>query len=692
MRVQSTTSNFITFRAISLNEREKAKSDKLISGLNTAGNKEKIKSDLFKVFDKHLQKEAAKKGKKLYYKEDVLQKMYLKFFETLENVKELTTESLIEILNSTKFDKNEIKEDYQFGRLSLNKKIYAKNTKSKDESKLTIKDRITYDNLQGYLNSASDEERKIYLKQIQELVDKAELTEREKNFLKERGSGKTFKQIAEEYDRSETFIQRIVHNAIAKIQYKSRVLPEMYNDFAEALISKYELNIPKDDIKKVLLNNTYILSYPQDKLFKNIDETSEILKINPKSYVKTVLRQPSLFSLKPETIAGRIKKASDLFEIEPKTYIQAALRKPSLFEQKPETLAENIKRTSNLLELDPKIYIKAALKQPALFGQKPETIAENIRRGSDLFKIDEKSYVKVALRQPTIFYLKPETMVENINGASSLLEIEPKVYLKTALRQPSLFGQKPETIAENVKNASRLLGIDLKKYISLALKQPILFVRNPETIVENIKKCLDLFKIDEKSYVKALLRQPSLFGQKPETLAENIKRTSNLLELDPKIYIKAALKQPALFAMKPETVAENVKNTSRLLKMEQKTFIETALIQPSFFYQKPESLAKKQKIIQYYRQIQNKDFNKIAFNTRTDSYFYELILNYLVKKADGLKAAISGNEFVNYLKESGKTYHFEIPDNELAKEFIRFAEEFAEKNFGKLIFHFKIKP
>ena len=97
MRVQTTTSNFITFRAISLNEREKAKSDKLISGLNTAGNKEKIKSDLFKVFDKHLQKEAAKKGKKLYYKEDVLQKMYLKFFETLENVKELTTESLIEI-------------------------------------------------------------------------------------------------------------------------------------------------------------------------------------------------------------------------------------------------------------------------------------------------------------------------------------------------------------------------------------------------------------------------------------------------------------------------------------------------------------------------------------------------------------------------------------------------------------------
>ena len=537
MRVQTTTSNFITFRAISLNEREKAKSDKLISELNTARNKEKIKSDLFKVFDKHLQKEAAKKGKKLYYKEDVLQKMYLKFFETLENVKELTTESLIEILNCTKFDKNEIKEDYQFGRLSLNKKIYAKNTKSKDESKLTIKDRITYDNLQGYLNSASDEERKIYLKQIQELVDKAELTEREKNFLKERGSGKTFKQIAEEYDRSETFIQRIVHNAIAKIQYKSRVLPEMYNDFAEALISKYELNIPKDDIKKVLLNNTYLLAYPQDTLLQNTDEIAKLLVIDTKSCAKIAIKRPQLFYTKPETLKNTITKTAMLLGIDIKAYTKAGLRRPTIFTQKPETIVKNIKEASMLFKIEPEIYTYAALRQPILFAQKPQTALKNITR------------------------------------TSMLLKIEPMNFINAALKTPQLFSQKPETIAKNIIEGAKLLNIE------------------PEI------------------YTKAALRQPPIFVLKPTTIAESIKRTANLLEIEPKNFIKTALKYPQLFCLKPE------------------------------------SIVKKVRIIQYYNKIQNKNFNKITTSLQADSYLYEKILTYLVKKADGLRSIINRKEF-----------------------------------------------
>ena len=228
MRVQSTTSDFITFRAISLNEREKAKSDKLISELNTARNKEQVKSNLLKVFDKHIQNEATQKAGGLYYREDVLQKMYLEFLEIIESGKQFTTETLINVLNTMKPDKNEIKEVHQFGRSSLNERI-------RNDSKQTIEDKITYDKLPVYLRPATDKEREKYLKKIEELVDKAELTEREKKFLKEKISGKTFKQIAKEYDRGETLTQRIVHNAIAKIQDKSGVLREMYNDFAEAL-------------------------------------------------------------------------------------------------------------------------------------------------------------------------------------------------------------------------------------------------------------------------------------------------------------------------------------------------------------------------------------------------------------------------------------------------------------------------
>ena len=511
MRVQTTTSNFITFRAISLNEREKAKSDKLISELNTARNKEQVKSNLLKVFDKHIQNEATQKAGGLYYREDVLQKMYLEFLEIIESGKQFTTETLINVLNTMKPDKNEIKEVHQFGRSSLNERI-------RNDSKQTIEDKITYDKLPVYLRPATDKEREKYLKKIEELVDKAELTEREKKFLKEKISGKTFKQIAKEYDRGETLTQRIVHNAIAKIQDKSGVLPEMYNDFAEALIK-----------------NT-------------ITKTAMLLGTDIKAYTKAGLRRPTIFTQKPETIVKNIREASMLFKIEPEIYTYAALRQPILFAQKPQTALKNITRTSMLLKIEPMNFINAALKTPQLFSQKPETIAKNI-----------------------------------IEGAK-LLNIEPEIYTKAALRQPPIFVLKPTTIAESIK------------------------------------------------------------------------RTANLLEIEPKNFIKTALKYPQLFCLKPE------------------------------------SIVKKVRIIQYYNKIQNKNFNKITTSLQADSYLYEKILTYLVKKADGLRSIINRKEFREYLRKNSKTYHLEIPDNELAKEFIRFAEEFAEKNFGKLIFHFKIKP
>ena len=576
MRVQSTTSDFITFRAISLNEREKAKSDKLISELNTARNKEQVKSNLLKVFDKHIQNEATQKAGGLYYREDVLQKMYLEFLEIIESGKQFTTETLINVLNTMKPDKNEIKEVHQFGRSSLNERI-------RNDSKQTIEDKITYDKLPVYLRPATDKEREKYLKKIEELVDKAELTEREKKFLKEKISGKTFKQIAKEYDRGETLTQRIVHNAIAKIQDKSGVLPEMYNDFAEALISKYELNIPKDDIKKVLLNNTHLLAYPQDTLLQNTDEIAKLLVIDTKSCAKIAIKRPQLFYTKPETLKNTITK------------------------------------TAMLLGTDIKAYIKAGLRRPTIFTQKPETIVKNIKEASMLFKIEPEIYTYAALRQPILFAQKPQTALKNITRTSMLLKIEPMNFINAALKTPQLFSQKPETIAKNIVEGAKLLNIE------------------PEI------------------YTKAALRQPPIFVLKPTTIAESIKRTANLLEIEPKNFIKTALKYPQLFCLKPE------------------------------------SIVKKVRIIQYYNKIQNKNFNKITTSLQADSYLYEKILTYLVKKADGLRSIINRKEFREYLRKNNKTYHLEIPDNELAKEFIRFAEEFAEKNLGKQIFYFKIK-
>ncbi len=92
----------INFTSINLAEQEKEKSDELIFKIREEKDKDKLKSELLDVFDKHIKKEAEIKSKGTYYLEDVLQKMYLNFFEALENVKDITTEKLVEILNKTK--------------------------------------------------------------------------------------------------------------------------------------------------------------------------------------------------------------------------------------------------------------------------------------------------------------------------------------------------------------------------------------------------------------------------------------------------------------------------------------------------------------------------------------------------------------------------------------------------------------
>ena len=143
--------------------------------------------------------------------------------------------------------------------------------------------------------------------------------------------------------------------------------------------------------------------------------------------------------------------------------------------------------------------------------------------------------------------------------------------------------------------------------------------------------------------------------------------------------------------MKSETIADNINRTAEILHLDIKEFTLSVLKQPPLFCQKPETMAKKVKIIQYYKQIQNKESDRMVIPTHSDGWLYENILNYLVRTADGRKFAIKKSEFIKYLKESREMYHFEIPANEVAKDFIKFALEFAEKNLGRQIFSFKIK-
>jgi len=175
-----------------------------------------------------------------------------------------------------------------------------------------------------------------------------------------------------------------------------------------------------------------------------------------------------------------------------------------------------------------------------------------------------------------------------------------------------------------------------------------------------------------------------------EKLFDNIDATAKLLQLESKEVAKVALKQLSLFSQKPETILDNINRTSNLLQIETKEFIQSAIQHPQLFYQKPKTIVQKVRIIQYYKQVQNKKSDEIVFLFSSDNVLYGKILNYLVKKSDGLKRAIDKKEFIKYLENKNKVYNFEIPKNEVAQGFIQFAKKFSKEHFGKQIFLFKI--
>lgn len=107
--------NIIAFQAIQLNKDETKRADDLLLSMNSSAPKEQAKLELFDIFDKYIQSEAKTRAGVLYYQEDFLQRLYVTFFESLEAIKPLTTDKLLEILNKTTPNLEEIKEHYRLG-------------------------------------------------------------------------------------------------------------------------------------------------------------------------------------------------------------------------------------------------------------------------------------------------------------------------------------------------------------------------------------------------------------------------------------------------------------------------------------------------------------------------------------------------------------------------------------------------
>lgn len=561
--------NSISFKAISLNKDETKRTDDLLRAINDPAQKQQSKLELFDIFDKHLQNEAKTKSKGLYYHEDFLQRLYMLFFESLENIKALTTDKLLEILNKTKPNHEEIKEHYRLGTTSLDKELA--NTHG-----LTLGETIPDTNIPHTLSETSLEERNEQLKKIHTLAEN--LSEKEQHSLKQRAVGKTYRKIAAEENVSEVNIRLRTKSAIVKLQLNNNVLPQKHDLFADNFIKTFDLKISKEAVIKFLVNNIELTDYNISKLNANINKLSKSLKVDRQALITAALKQSSLFRQKPETLTGNIERTSKLLDIDKKTFTRAALRYPPLFQLKPETFSENMEKTSKLLEIERKTFTAATLKSPSLFCLKPETIFANIEKTSKLLEVDRQTFIQSALRNPALFLCKPETIFGNIEKISKLLKFDRQLITNAALNSPALFIQRPETILSNVEKASKLLGVDRE------------------------------------------------------------------------VFMKEAFKRPTLLSHKPE------------------------------------SIAKKANIIKYYKQIQGKNNSALVFSTNSDKNLYYNILSCLIKNTDGLNAVLKQDKMLKYLNTQNKVYNFTIPLNELAEEFIEYAQRFSMNNFGKQIF------
>ena len=141
------------------------------------------------------------------------------------------------------------------------------------------------------------------------------------------------------------------------------------------------------------------------------------------NYLKSVIKQPSLFHQSPKTIEANVRGVAKRFKADGLTvrdYLRAAIKHPSLFYQLPDTIASNISgvvahfATDGLTVRD---YLHAAVKQPPLFSQSPDTIVGNIMGLVKPFAAEGltvRDYLSAALKQPPLFYLKPATIARHI--------------------------------------------------------------------------------------------------------------------------------------------------------------------------------------------------------------------------------------------------------------------------------------
>lgn len=196
---------------------------------------------------------------------------------------------------------------------------------------------------------------------------------------------------------------------------------------------------------------------------------------------------------------------------------------------------------------------------------------------------------------------------------------------------------------------------------------------------------------------KAIIQIQHKYGILPPDIIERAKHISKYLGCSEEDFIRAGMNTPGLFYKTFENYDRNIERMSEFLGCTPKEYIEKYLTNSNVFCSKPEALEKRIKIENYYKKVKNKP-GKNVIRRESEKSLYNKILAYLIQKysKDNPKINIINvrqfdlETFLKSLPKRQKIFRYEIPNDEIAPEFIKYVQDTSVKTIGKNLFKFKI--
>lgn len=287
----------------------------------------------------------------------------------------------------------------------------------------------------------------------------------------------------------------------------------------------------------------------------------------------------------------------------------------------------------------------------------------------------------------------PMEIQAKVNILAEMLGFDYETTMKMVLKNYDILYTDPELAKMNMKRIPQMLNCTQEEFKQVVKNLPqMLYLRNHDALMQNVRICSEYLGCSQEEYIKAGLYQPVLFYKNVKTLKKNMERVIKYLGCTKEEFVEACLKLPTLFSKKYDNIVKNIEEATRLLGWTKEDFVNKCLKNPIFFQIKAETLYHKKRILDFHNLVQGKQPNNTISN-RSDGVLFKRTLQVLLRRdCNVFDTKIS--EYFDLEKfiqaNADKKFKLQIPECEIAHEFVQFLSNASNKTIGKNIFEFDI--